>query len=460
MFYLIVQTVLLLSVAFVLGAIIGCLLRRLVGNAVDDRQGEPATVAAAAPVAARVPHRPQARLVPQPLEPIEAPLVPGAVPVPGDVGRTAETVEGAGFGGEGGVGSGGVAPEVVAPKGGATGEAVPDDGTTGLKGVAPGEVVVDLSDDASADVEDAAADDVTGPDAADRPAVAEARPADRTTDDPSGTNDLSGAAGLIGATGVPVVTARASDVSTVEPDAAASDAPVSDAPAPDAGAPDDPQTDAADARPFGLAGAAGAGAAGVEGGRDNLKLIRGVGPRNEGRLNEIGVFRFEQIAGWTRRQQREIGEELAFPGRIERERWVAQAKQLAAGETTEYSRRPDAGRVTESEANVGERGTKPPVLEAARDGKPDNLTLIDGVGNAIERKLFRLGIYHFDQVAAWSDEETVWVGDRIGFPGRAERENWREEARILGEGGTTAHAERVERGQIKTSRRSTDEEKG
>ena len=202
-------------------------------------------------------------------------------------------------------------------------------------------------------------------------------------------------------------------------------------------------------------------AAAAEGGLpDNLKRMRGIGPQNEGRLNAMGVETFAQIAAWTKKDQREMGERLSFPGRIEREEWVKQAKQLAKGKGTEFSARADAGRVkTSSGAAVASApGTKPPTLDAARDGKPDNLTLIDGVGNAIERKLFKLGIFHFDQVAAWSEDEGVWVGNEIGFPGRVARENWIGEARIFAEGGTTEHAARVERGQIRTSRKSTRDE--
>ena len=303
-------------------------------------------------------------------------------------------------------------------------------------------------------------------------------------------DDLSGAAGLIGATGVSSREDgsdhdRGETGETGEGERGGSDAPGgpggagSIEPTPDAGEPtagpaaadvgigeadaetdDERITEGPAATPvLDPAGAASVTPA-APGERDNLKLIRGIGPRNEGRLNDIGVFRFAQIAAWTRRQQREIGEELAFPGRIEREGWVTQAKRLAAGGAKARSRRADVGpaRTGATAAGDGEHGSRPPGLEAPRDGKPDNLTLINGVGNVIERKLFKLGIYHFDQVAAWSEEEAVWIGQHVGFPGRAERENWREEARVLGEGGTTERADRVERGQIKTSRQSGGEE--
>ena len=195
---------------------------------------------------------------------------------------------------------------------------------------------------------------------------------------------------------------------------------------------------------------------------DDLKRIRGIGRQNEARLNAIDITTFAQIAGWTKKQQAEIGEKLAFPGRIEREEWVAQAKVLAKGKETEFSKRVAKGEVSTSagKGDVGLVGKKPRVLKAARRGKPDNLTLIDGVGNAIEQKLFALGLFHFDQIAKLSDAEATWVGNEIGFPGRVQRENWVAESRILAEGGMTEHAAKVEAGKIKTSRASKTTEKG
>ncbi|MEM7289710.1 MAG: FtsX-like permease family protein [Pseudomonadota bacterium] len=190
--------------------------------------------------------------------------------------------------------------------------------------------------------------------------------------------------------------------------------------------------------------------------KDDLKRIRGIGPQNEARLNSIGITTFAQVAAWKAADQRDIGERLSFPGRIEREDWVKQAKVLAKGETTAFAKRVDKGEVDSSvgEGTVGDLGKKPPVVEGEpADGK-DNLTLIEGVGNALERKLFALGVYRFDQIAHWNDDHCVWIGNELGFPGRPERENWVAEAKVLAEGGSTPHSKKVERGEIKTSRKT------
>ena len=67
---------------------------------------------------------------------------------------------------------------------------------------------------------------------------------------------------------------------------------------------------------------------------DDLQRIKGVGPVNEQHLHGLGVFHFDQIAAWTLAEIRWVGTYLAFPGRIHRERWVAQAASLAAGGTS------------------------------------------------------------------------------------------------------------------------------
>ncbi len=195
--------------------------------------------------------------------------------------------------------------------------------------------------------------------------------------------------------------------------------------------------------------------------KDDLKRIKGIGRQNEARLNAIDVVAFSQIAAWTKKDQQEMGERLAFPGRIEREEWVSQAKVLAKGGQTAFAKRVDKGEVLSStgKGSVGDLGKKPSVIAKARAGKGDNLTLIDGVGNAIEKKLNALGIYHFDQIASWTRDNETWIGNEIGFPGRPERENWVKESKILAAGGTTDHARRVEEGKIGTSRRSKPGEK-
>ena len=62
----------------------------------------------------------------------------------------------------------------------------------------------------------------------------------------------------------------------------------------------------------------------------DLKKLSGVGPALEKKLIAAGVTSLEQVAAWTEADVTKIDEELSFKGRIEREGWIAQAKELTA----------------------------------------------------------------------------------------------------------------------------------
>ena len=66
-------------------------------------------------------------------------------------------------------------------------------------------------------------------------------------------------------------------------------------------------------------------------GADDLKKLSGVGPALDKKLHEGGVTTFAQIAAWTEEDVAEFDEKLSFKGRIEREGWIEQAKELAKG---------------------------------------------------------------------------------------------------------------------------------
>jgi len=66
-----------------------------------------------------------------------------------------------------------------------------------------------------------------------------------------------------------------------------------------------------------------------EGKADDLKLISGVGPKLEKTLNGLGFWHFSQIAKWKKADVAIVDDELSFKGRIDRDDWIKQAKQLA-----------------------------------------------------------------------------------------------------------------------------------
>ena len=92
---------------------------------------------------------------------------------------------------------------------------------------------------------------------------------------------------------------------------------------------------------------------------------------------------------------------------------------------------------------------KPKMLKAARKSGADNLKAIKGVGPALEKLLNEMGVFHYEQIAAWTAEEVAWVDDNLlKFKGRASRDNWIEQARVLAEGGETDFSKRVDKGDV------------
>lgn len=65
---------------------------------------------------------------------------------------------------------------------------------------------------------------------------------------------------------------------------------------------------------------------------DDLTKLSGVGPVIVGKLNDAGITTFKQIAEWTAEDVAKFDEQLNFKGRIEREGWIEQAKELLKGE--------------------------------------------------------------------------------------------------------------------------------
>jgi branched-chain amino acid transport system ATP-binding protein len=79
--------------------------------------------------------------------------------------------------------------------------------------------------------------------------------------------------------------------------------------------------------------------------------------------------------------------------------------------------------------------TKPQGLPEPRGGAADDLTKIKGIGPQNEIRLNELGIWHFDQITAWTPAEIEWVGDHLAFPGCIEREDWVGQASVLKDRG-------------------------
>ena len=90
---------------------------------------------------------------------------------------------------------------------------------------------------------------------------------------------------------------------------------------------------------------------------------------------------------------------------------------------------------TPAKSATADEAEAPALLAKARSGKGDDLKLIWGVGPKLEKLLNTLGVWHFDQIAAWTPKELAWVDSRLeGFKGRAVRDAWIEQSQKLASG--------------------------
>ena len=81
-------------------------------------------------------------------------------------------------------------------------------------------------------------------------------------------------------------------------------------------------------------------------------------------------------------------------------------------------------------------GTQPKGLKAPKKGGADDLKIIEGIGPVLEKLCHEMGIFHFDQIAAWGAPEIEWMdGNLKGFRGRVTRDKWVAQAKLIGEVG-------------------------
>ena len=87
--------------------------------------------------------------------------------------------------------------------------------------------------------------------------------------------------------------------------------------------------------------------------------------------------------------------------------------------------------------------SRPENLDAPRGDSPDDLKKIKGVGPKVEATLNSLGIYHFDQIANWTEDNIAWVDEFLSFRGRIKREDWINQAGTLADGFETEFSKRA-----------------
>ncbi len=132
----------------------------------------------------------------------------------------------------------------------------------------------------------------------------------------------------------------------------------------------------------------------AENAQDDLTRIRGIGPFIERKLNELGIFTFEQLAACDD----ELIEQLTlaiefFPGRIKRDDWVGQAARLAA---------------------IKKENPAALHADALFPNDPEDLTIIEGIGPKIAALLRQHGIRNWNDLAAASVERLRQILEDAG----------------------------------------------
>jgi NADH-quinone oxidoreductase subunit E len=64
---------------------------------------------------------------------------------------------------------------------------------------------------------------------------------------------------------------------------------------------------------------------------EDLKVISGIGPKLETLLNKLGIVTLAQIAAWSTDDAAKVDQDLQLDGRVLRDDWRGQAKQMAEG---------------------------------------------------------------------------------------------------------------------------------
>lgn len=127
--------------------------------------------------------------------------------------------------------------------------------------------------------------------------------------------------------------------------------------------------------------------------KNDLTAIEGIGPFLEKKLNDAGVFTYADIAAWDTAKITAITQQISFfEGRIEKDDWVGQAKNLLGEKPTESVAATEVADARD--------------LSAAEIVVPkDNLKLILGIDEAVEKVLHLSGIQTFAELSRMEPNE-------------------------------------------------------
>ncbi len=156
-------------------------------------------------------------------------------------------------------------------------------------------------------------------------------------------------------------------------------------------------------------------AAASEEDKDDLKLINGVGPFIEKKLNNLGIYTFEQISQFDDDLILKVTDAIQFfPGRIQRDDWAGQAKELLGKK---------------------QAGTLAASLEKKRPMNENDLKIIEGIGPKIESLIKEGGIKTWAELAAAPVSRLQEILDAAGSRYKIHNpSSWPKQAGLAAEG--------------------------
>ena len=78
----------------------------------------------------------------------------------------------------------------------------------------------------------------------------------------------------------------------------------------------------------------------------------------------------------------------------------------------------------------------------------NNFKKIKGINSQIEKNLYSLGIFHYEQIANWTNKNVEWIEGFLELPFHVRNNQWVEQARVLKNGNETTYSQQVENGEI------------
>ena len=91
---------------------------------------------------------------------------------------------------------------------------------------------------------------------------------------------------------------------------------------------------------------------------------------------------------------------------------------------------------------------KPLVLSSPKPSGKDNLKKIKGINSKMEIDLNNLGIYHFEQIAKWTNKNCDWIEEFLVQKKKKKNFQWVDQAKILQTGKETIYSQKVLSGEI------------